>query len=144
MLCCFYLLGPRSTDSKSAVLTNCTITPGTVSTWTVRVEGTKKVVYIFLARVEGRSRIPPSSVHTRKQATHPSIRFIHTFTHTTHNIVHTTSFTQHRSPTSHGRLTRAAHTLPLCCFSSGLIDDDLPPTYLPVVCACSCHKNTPL
>ena len=132
MLCSFYLLGPRSTDSKSAVLTNCTITPGTVSTWTVRVECTKKVVYIFLARVEGRSRIPPSSVHRRK-----------------------TSFTQHRSPTSHGRLTRAAHgrltraahTLPLCCFSSGLIDDALPtyrPTYLPVVCACSCRKNTPL
>ena len=133
MLCCFYLLGPRSTDSKSAVLTNCTITPGTVSTWTVRVEGTKKVVYIFLARVEGRSRIPPSSVHTRKQATHPSIRFIHTFTHTTHNIVHTTSFTY---------LTWAAHTggshasaLLLFFWFDRRCPTYLPP-YLPSCCVC--------
>ena len=108
---------------------------------------------LYILGTCGRKVQDPSFLRPHKEASNPSIHQIHSHIHThntqhrSHNIVHTTSFTQHRSPTSHGRLTRAAHTLPLCCFSSGLIDDALPtyrPTYLPVVCACSCHKNTPL
>ena len=97
---------------------------------------------LYILGTCGRKVQDPSFLRPHKEASNPSIHQIHSHIHThntqhrSHNIVHTTSFTY--LTCSHGRLTRAAHTLPLCCFSSGLIDDALPTyrPYLPSCCVC--------